>query len=67
MEKNRREHVSPQILSHIQRHIAWLQAELKQLERQINDFIKKTPMWREKLKILKKRTRHRFGHHEYSS
>ncbi len=66
MEKNRREHVSPQILSHIQRHIAWLQAELKQLERQINDFIKKTPMWREKLKILKSVTRHRFGHHEYS-
>lgn len=53
MEKNRREHAPPQILSHIQRHITWLQAELKQLERQINDFIKKTPMWQEKLKILK--------------
>jgi transposase len=53
MEKNRREHAPPQILSHIQRHIAWLQAELKQLERQINDFIKKTPIWREKLRILK--------------
>ena len=53
MEKNRREHAPPPILSHIQRHIAWLQAELKQLERQINDFIKKTPMWQEKLKILK--------------
>jgi transposase len=53
MEKNRREHAPPQILSHIQRHIAWLQAELKQLERQINDFIKKTPMWQEKRKILK--------------
>jgi transposase len=53
MEKNRREHAPPQILSHIQRHIAWLQTELKQLERQINDFIKKTPIWREKLRILK--------------
>jgi transposase len=53
MEKNRREHAPPQILSHIQRHIAWLQAELKQLEREINNFIKKTPMWKEKLKILK--------------
>jgi transposase len=53
MEKNRKEHVPPHILSHIQRHIAWLQAELKQLEKQINNFIKKTPMWREKLKILK--------------
>jgi transposase len=52
MEKNRKEHVPPHILSHIQRHIAWLQAELKQLEKQINNFIKKTPMWQEKLKIL---------------
>jgi len=52
MEKNRREHVPPHILSYIQRHIAWLQSELKQLERQINDVIKKTPMWQGKIKIL---------------
>lgn len=52
MEKNRKEHASPQILPQIQCHVDWLTEELNKLESQINNFINTTLIWQGKLKIL---------------
>ena len=52
-EKNRLA-MSPQgIRQEIRKHIAWLQGRLDVMNKEISDVIKKSPVWREKDKILR--------------
>ena len=44
-EKNRRDTASPATRDHIDRHINWLQAEIKVLEEQISQAIEANPTW----------------------
>lgn len=46
-EKNRRHTASPEMQAHIGRHIAWLEAQIKELEEQISQAIKVNPTWAE--------------------
>ena len=51
-EKNRL-NVSPKgVRKEIQKHIEWLEARVQLMNRQISDAIKKSPVWREKDRIL---------------
>jgi transposase len=49
-EKNRLQTASPTMRDHIGSHIAWLQAEIEALERQISQAIKDNPTWAETAK-----------------
>jgi transposase len=52
-EKNRLS-VSPKgVRKEIQKHIEWLEARVQLMNRQISDAIKKSPVWREKDRILR--------------
>jgi transposase len=46
-EKNRLQTATPEMQAHIAKHIAWLQAEIKALEEQINQAIAANPEWSE--------------------
>lgn len=52
MEKNRLHQASSEVQPMIQQHIDWLTEELAKLDRRLDDFIKKTPIWQEKVKLL---------------
>lgn len=52
MEKNRLHQASSEVQPSIQQHIDWLTEELNKLDRRLDDFIKKTPIWQEKVKLL---------------
>jgi transposase len=52
MEKNRLHQASLEVQPGIQQHIDWLTEELNKLDRRLDDFIKKTPIWQEKVKLL---------------
>jgi transposase len=52
MEKNRLHQASLEVQPLIQHHIDWLTDELNKLDRRLDDFIKKTPLWQEKVKLL---------------
>ena len=51
-EKNRRSTSHSVIQARLQRHIAWLEDELKQLDNDIEDFIQQCPEWKEKAALL---------------
>src|SRR5512137_3229381 len=48
VEKNRLHTVRPSLRDDIREHIAWLQDKLSKLDKEIDLFVKKTPLWREK-------------------
>jgi transposase len=52
MEKNRLHQASLDVQPLIQQHIDWLTDEINKLDRRLDDFIKKTPIWQEKVKLL---------------
>lgn len=52
MEKNRRRTCSPQVRANIDRSLAHLEQLLKDLDREIHDFIRRTPWWHEDSEIL---------------
>jgi transposase len=52
MEKNRLHQACLEVQPQIQHHIDWLTEELNKLDRRLDDFIKKTPIWQEKVKLL---------------
>ena len=53
MEENRRRLATPRVRQNIEAHIAYLTQLLKELDREIDDFIRQTPLWHEKSEILK--------------
>jgi transposase len=53
MEENRRRLCTPKVRGNIDQHLAYLRQLLKDLDREIQDFIRRTPLWHEKAKILR--------------
>jgi transposase len=53
VEKNRLHTVRPALRSDIEEHIAWLQEKLAKIDAEIDQFIRGTPLWREKEAILR--------------
>ena len=51
-EKNRLQTAPPAMKADIVRHIDWLQAEIEQLEQQVNQAIRTNPTWRETARRL---------------
>lgn len=51
-EKNRQGTASKRVCRDIQAHIRWLEKRLKDLNGEIDDLIRKSPLWREKDKLL---------------
>lgn len=52
VEKNRLHTVRPALRDDIREHIAWLQAKLAKLDEEIDQFVRKTALWKEKDAIL---------------
>ena len=51
-EKNRLSRTTPWTLKDIQNHVAWLEKCLKKADKNLNDLLRKSPVWREKSDIL---------------
>lgn len=54
MEENRRRTCTPKVRGNIDHHLAYLRRLLKELDREIQDFIRRTPLWHEKAVELQK-------------
>jgi len=52
VEKNRLVTVRAKMRSDIEAHIQWLSGSLKELDREIEDFVESTPVWKEKDALL---------------
>lgn len=53
VEKNRLHTVRPALREDIKEHIAWLQAKLTKMDEEIDQFVRKTALWKEKDAILR--------------
>jgi transposase len=53
VEKNRLHTVRPALRDDIKEHIAWLQAKLSKLDEEIDQFVRKTSLWKDKDAILR--------------
>jgi transposase len=53
MEKNRLHLAGPRVKPSVQEHIKWLKQELKSLDKDLEDLIKDSPVWREKDRLFK--------------
>ena len=51
-EKNRMRRTTPGVRQRIQVHVQWLQAQLKELDRDQGDFLRSSPLWQEEVKLL---------------
>jgi transposase len=52
VEKNRLHTVRPALRDDIQEHIAWLQDKLSKMDEEIDQFVRKSSLWKEKASIL---------------
>jgi len=52
MEENRRRTCTPKVRGNIDQHLAYLRQLLKELDREIHDSIRRTPLWHENSEIL---------------
>ena len=52
-EKNRLRRVAPEVLPRIKAHIDWLKQELDDLDTDLRQRIKRSPVWREKDDLLR--------------
>ena len=52
-EKNRLRTTLTPVKLHIQRHIAWLEEEIKRLDSDLGDKLRQSPIWREKEDLLR--------------
>ena len=51
-EKNRMRQTTPGVRQRIQANVIWLQAQLKELDRDQGDFMRSSPLWREEAELL---------------
>ena len=51
-EKNRMRRTTPGVRHRIEVNIRWLQAQLKELDRDQGDFLRSSPLWQEEAKLL---------------
>lgn len=52
-EKNRVLKASPRVRQDIQRHITWLERELSKQDKDLEDTLRQSPLWREKEQLLR--------------
>jgi transposase len=52
-ERQRLDTALPAVRCHIQRHIAWLEQELADLDRHLHDAVQASPLWREREDLLR--------------
>lgn len=52
-EKNRFLRARPSVREDIQRHIAWLEADLSKLDKDLADTLRQSPLWREKEELMR--------------
>ncbi len=52
-ERNRLEHALPPVKKDIQKHVRWLEHRLKDADTDLDDTIRKSPVWREKEDLLR--------------
>ncbi|MGZ3638515.1 MAG: IS110 family RNA-guided transposase [Ktedonobacterales bacterium] len=52
-ERQRRDTALPSVQPHIQRHLAWLEAELVDLDRTLAEQVQASPVWREREQLLR--------------
>lgn len=52
-EQNRLASMRPSVQAHVQKHIAWLGAELEVLDQEIQEFINDNPHWQDKADLLR--------------
>jgi transposase len=52
-EKNRLPTTPKPVQGRVRKHLDWLKAEIQALEQEIDEFIRRTPLWREKDELLK--------------
>lgn len=52
-EKNRLKRATPPVKKGIEEHIAWLQERLKDLEKELGQFLRQSPVWREQEELLR--------------
>jgi transposase len=52
-ERQRLDTILPAVRSHIQRHIAWLEQELRDLDRLLQERVHASPLWREQEDLLR--------------
>ena len=52
-EKNRRRTVSARIRPQVEEHISWLEKSLADLDQDLGSFIRSSPMWRTKEKVIR--------------
>lgn len=52
-EKNRLRSAPRRVRPHIQEHITWLEGHLEGLDRELSDFLRSSPLWREKEELLR--------------
>ena len=53
MEKNRLPHASGPVAHNIQEHIAWLTRQIKDLDKDLREILRASPVWREKESLLR--------------
>ena len=51
-EKNRMRRTTPGVQQRIEVHVQWLQAQLKELDRDQGDFLRSSPLWQDEVKLL---------------
>jgi transposase len=52
-ERQRLDTALPRVQAHIQRHLAWLEAELADLDQTLHDQVQASPVWRERENLLR--------------
>ena len=52
-EKNRMRRTTPGVRHRIEVNVRWLQAQLKELDRDQGDFLRSSPLWQEEAKLLR--------------
>lgn len=52
-EKNRMRTATPRVRTKVQEHVRWLEDSLKELDKDLADSIRSSPMWRTKEKLLR--------------
>jgi len=51
-EKNREKQAHQSVVAELKKHILWLDKKIKRLDKDISNFIKNTPLWKEKDELL---------------
>jgi transposase len=53
MERNRRSRLEPRFRSQLEEHLVWLDRQIEQLEQDLDDLLRHSPVWRERDNLLR--------------